>query len=44
MLDLQRLLRSDADRLSDAMAVLGPPLEHLENEQVEGALDELNAV
>jgi hypothetical protein len=41
---MQRILRPGADRLSDAMAVLRPPLEHLEDEQVERALDEFDAV
>jgi len=44
MLHLQRLLRSDADRLSDAMAVLRPPLQHLENEQVERTLHKFDSV
>jgi hypothetical protein len=42
MFDLQHLLRPDADRLSDAVAVLGAPLEHLEDEQVQRALEEFD--
>lgn len=44
MFNLQHFLRPNANRLSDAMAVLRPPLEHLEDEQVEGALDKFDAV
>src|SRR5580698_9067802 len=44
MLDLQRLLRTDADRLPDPMAVLRAPLQYLEDEQVERALHEFDAV
>jgi hypothetical protein len=32
-----------ADRLGDAVAVPRPPLQGLEDEQVEGALEELDA-
>ena len=44
VLDLQRVLGPDADRLSNAVAMLGAPLEHLKDEQVEGALHEFDAV
>ncbi len=33
-----------ADRLTDPVAVAGPPLKRLENKEIERALEELDAV
>ena len=43
-LDLEQLTRAAANRLADAIAVLRPPLERLENQQVERPLQQLDAV
>ena len=41
--DLEQVIRLRPDRLADAVAVLGPPLQGAENEHVEGALEQLQA-
>src|SRR5580658_7306144 len=43
-LDLEDLIGGRADGLADAVAVLLAPLEGLEDEHVEGSLEELDAV
>ena len=42
--DLEQIIRLRADRLTNAVAVLGSPLEGSENEHVEGSLEELQAL
>ena len=42
--DLQDITRSRLDRLGDPVAVPGAPLQGLQHEEVEGSLEELDAV
>jgi hypothetical protein len=42
MFHLQRVFGTDADRQSDTVPVLRPPLKGLENQQIQGSLNQCN--
>ena len=44
MLDLQHFIGCSAQRLTDPVTVLGPPLQRLRDEQIECPLQQFDAV